>query len=308
MDTEATEHESAKSMRPMSMGLVRLRVRDLGLALTFYRDLLELGVVREEGPSVWLAPSGVEGLAPSGAEGPAASPDACEQTVARTESRSVLRLDEDRDAPRRPSRTTGLFHIALRVPDRRSLAAVLARVVERRGPLLGASDHAVSEALYLQDPEGNGIEIYADRPRSAWHERDGELYMTTAPLELQGLLAELEPGTDASHPAPRTLLSVGHIHLQVSDLAAAERFYAGVLVFDVTVRSYPGALFLSTGGYHHHVAVNVWSTSHAPRPPAGAAGLVEFVVVTGETADEQRLEDPDGHIVVVRSLLRPQPD
>ncbi len=262
------------------MGLVRLRVRDLERALGFYRDALGLAVVCVDGASVFLAPDHGDALAASG---------------------SMLRLDEDPAAPPRPDRTTGLFHVALLVPSRRALAGVLARLLERRVSINGASDHAVSEALYLDDPDGNGIEIYADRPRSAWRQRQGELYMTTEALDMQGLLAELdnEPGTQ--HPAP---MIVGHIHLQVSDLRAAEQFYAGVLGFDVTVRNYPGALFMSAGGYHHHVAVNVWSSRRAPRPPAGAAGLVEFEVLVSGTPDAPQLTDPDGHVVVIRAAGR----
>lgn len=287
-------------MRALGVGLVRLRVRDLGRELDFYRDLLGLAVVREEGSSVWLTASAAERVALS----------AVEEHGRGGTTASILRLDEDSAAPTRPSRTTGLFHVALRVPDRRALAAVLAHLIGRRGLLLGASDHAVSEALYLQDPEGNGIEIYADRPRSEWRERHGELCMTTEPLDVKGVLAELdrEPGTQhpepsTRHAAPGTRLSrvaVGHIHLQVSDLAPAERFYAGVLGFDVTARGYPGALFMSAGGYHHHVAVNVWSTRGADRPPADSAGLVEFEVAVDGASGEKRVEDPDGHVVVVK--------
>jgi len=280
-------------MTVRGVGLVRLRVRDLGRALEFYRGLLGLAVVQEEGSSVRLAPSATEGIIPEG--------------------RPILRLDEDPAAPPRPDRTTGLFHVALLVPSRRALAGVLAHLMARRGPLHGASDHAVSEALYLEDPEGNGIEIYADRPRSEWRQRHGELHMTTEPLNVDGLLAELnvEPRPSnlerTGHPAPRnsdpiglpTGTIVGHIHLQVSDLAAAERFYAGGLGLDVTVRNYPGALFMSAGGYHHHVAVNVWSSRRAPRPPAGAAGLIEFEILADDVPGAQRLEDPDGHTVTV---------
>lgn len=296
-------------MTASGVGLVRLRVRDLERALGFYRDALGLAVECADGASVWLAPSIVEGLAPSAVEGLGASGP-------------VLRLDEDPAAPPRPDRTTGLFHVALLVPSRRALAGVLSRLLAGRVPIHGASDHAVSEALYLEDPDGNGIEIYADRPRSAWRERHGELYMTTEFLDLQGLLAELdgEPGTRTPHPEPEpetqhqalasgtrhpAPMTIGHVHLQVSDLVAAEQFYAGVLGFDVTVRNYPGALFMSAGGYHHHVAVNVWSSRRAPRPPAGAAGLVEFEVVVSGTPDAPRLEDPDGHVIVLKGMSTP---
>jgi catechol 2,3-dioxygenase len=198
------------------------------------------------------------------------------------------------DAPPRPAGTTGLFHLAILVPSRLELARALRRVTEAGWRLTGASDHLVSEAIYLRDPEGNGIEIYRDRPRAEWHRAGGEIEMDTLPLDLEGVLGEL--ADDDSPPgamAPGTRL--GHVHLNVADIAASERFYAGALGFDVTVRGYPGALFVSAGGYHHHVGLNTWMGEGAPPPPPGALGLDRFEVVVPAGADldaaEQRLTD-----------------
>jgi catechol 2,3-dioxygenase len=274
------------------IGLVRLRVADLDVAVSFYERVLGLrSFSRGAG----------EALLSAGGEPPAA-----------------LALLGDPRAPRRPARTTGLFHVAWLVPTRRDLARALVHLDEAGWPLDGVADHAVSESLYLADPEGNGIEVYADRPRAAWRRDGAELWITTEPLDLAGLAAE------AGAPEPwRGLASgtaVGHVHLEVADLDAAEAFYAGALGFEVTARRYAGARFLAAGGYHHHLAVNVWARARA-RPAAGACGLVDFEVrvpsreardraaerlaahgARPERAGEEgafRVEDPAGIAVVV---------
>jgi catechol 2,3-dioxygenase len=200
---------------------------------------------------------------------------------------TVVELAAEPAAPPRPPSTTGLFHLAILVPDRSELARSLRRVVEAGWPLSGASDHLVSEALYLADPEGNGIEIYRDRPREEWRFSAGELEMATLPLDLRPLLAEAPEG-EALPVSPQTRL--GHVHLQVSDVAAAEEFYAGVLGFEVTVREYPGALFVSAGGYHHHIGLNTWAGEGAPPPPPGSRGLRWFEIVVPDVAELRRVE------------------
>ena len=212
----------------------------------------------------------------------------------------LVELAHDPDAPPRPHRSTGLFHLALLVPERADLARALRRVVGSRWRLTGASDHLVSEALYLADPEDNGIELYRDRPRGEWPVAGGNLQMDTLPLDLQSLLAEV--GDDEPDPGMPAGTTLGHVHLQVSDLAAAERFWAGTLGFDVTVRGYPGALFVSAGGYHHHVGLNTWAGVGAPPPPPGARGLVRFEVATVERVDGGVLAfDPSGNAVLIRA-------
>jgi catechol 2,3-dioxygenase len=234
---------------------------------------------------------------------------------------TVVELVEAPEAPARPPGTTGLFHLAILVPSRLELARALRRVANAGWRFSGASDHLVSEALYIQDPEGNGIEIYRDRPREEWPESDGELRMDTIPLDLQGLLLELpDGGEEADGPiAPET--RIGHVHLNVADLAAAEEFYVGALGFDVTVRGYPQALFVSAGGYHHHIGLNTWAGEGAPPPPSGSRGLrwFEILLPTPEAVAEAeervasagieaardegalRLSDPSGNAVVLRS-------
>src|SRR5689334_5260794 len=232
---------------------------------------------------------------------------------------AVVELVGDPDAPPRPRGTSGLFHLAILVPSRADLARALQRVAEGRWRLSGASDHLVSEALYLSDPEGNGIELYRDRPREEWPIRDGQLQMDTLPLDLDGVLGELRREDAAAPMPPGTRM--GHVHLNVGDLTATEAFYSGTLGFDVTVRGYPGALFVSAGGYHHHLGLNTWAGEGAPAAPAGTRGLRQFEVVLPDGAalgaEQDRLReagfepaleeggvrvtDPSGNVVLLRA-------
>lgn len=252
-----------------SLGRVALTVRDLAGMSDFYERVVGLRAI-ETG----------EGRALLGAgETP------------------LVELVEDLEAPPRPPRTTGLFHLAILVPGRAELARSLRRLVETRWPLAGASDHLVSEALYLGDPEGNGIEVYRDRPRADWRRDGDELRMATLPLDLNDLLGELGGESVAGSAVPSGT-SMGHVHLNVADLAASERFYADRLGFDVTARGYPGALFLAAGGYHHHIGVNTWRGEGVPPPPAGSLGLRSFeIVVPGAAQEEELLHDPSGNAV-----------
>ncbi|HYI98690.1 MAG TPA: VOC family protein [Thermoleophilaceae bacterium] len=278
-----------------------LTVRDLDGTREFYERVIGLRTLDRDGPVTALA----------GEEG-----------------RTLVELVRDPAAPPRPPGTTGLFHLAILVPDRAELARSLRRVAEAGGRLAGASDHLVSEALYLTDPEGNGIEIYRDRPRDEWRHDGGELRMATLPLDLRGLIDELRadvaPLGDASDLSPSALPAgtrIGHVHLQVADLRAAESFYAELLGFEPTARGYPGALFLSAGGYHHHIGLNTWAGEGAASPPAGATGLRSFVVELPDSgavertaerleagdADPRRvdgsleLRDPSGNGIVLRA-------
>jgi catechol 2,3-dioxygenase len=212
----------------------------------------------------------------------------------------LVELVADASAPPRARHSSGLFHLALLVPDRPALARALRRVAAAGWRLDGASDHLVSEALYLSDPEGNGIELYRDRPRAEWRRgEDGELAMATLPLDLEDLLGELGTGSGAS---PRELLAaapaddpgmpagtaMGHVHLQVADLAAAEAFYAAAIGFDVMVRGYPGALFVAAGGYHHHLGLNTWASAGGPPADPAARGLRDFAIAFPDAAERDR--------------------
>jgi catechol 2,3-dioxygenase len=203
-----------------------------------------------------------------------------------TGERPLIELRGDSAAPRLNRRAPGLYHLAVLVPTRLDLAFALARLAETRWPLDGASDHLVSEALYLSDPDGNGIEIYRDRPRQDWRYDGDQLQMSTLPLDLDGVLGELRAATELQTLAPGGT-TIGHVHLQVSDIAEAEAFYHGVLGFDVMVRGYPGALFVSAGGYHHHIGLNTWHSAGAVPTAQGSVGLRSFEV---SLPDERSLE------------------
>lgn len=167
----------------------------------------------------------------------------------------------------------GLYHFALLLPDRGALGSFAAHLSADKVQF-GMADHLVSEALYLRDPDDLGIEVYADRPRATWQYRNRELAMTTDPLDITSLIAASRAGTWAGLPKNTTM---GHVHLHVGDLAEGERFYHRALGFDKTVWSYPGALFLSAGGYHHHLGTNVWSPG--PAPEADQARLLAWELV-----------------------------
>ena len=272
------------------IGRVRLRVADVDALTAFYERVVGLSSVERDGDVARLGPEGGDPL---------------------------IELVSAPGAPPAPSFSTGLFHLAILVPDRAELARSLRRVAGAGWRLTGASDHLVSEALYLRDPEGNGIEIYRDRPRDQWNRDNGELRMATLPLDLQGLLDELPDEGEAANGMPAAT-TMGHVHLQVANIPAAEGFYNGALGLDVMVRSYPGALFLAAGGYHHHLGLNTWQSEGAPPPPEGALGLDRYELVLpdagevdaaaerlGESGDPVRVEegvlatDPSGNRVLL---------
>jgi catechol 2,3-dioxygenase len=200
----------------------------------------------------------------------------------------LIELRGDDTAPELDRHATGLYHVAVLVPTRRDLAFALARVAEARWPLAGASDHLVSEALYLADPDGNGIEIYRDRPREQWPRSNGRLEMATLPLDLDNLISELADTSELQRAAP-VATRIGHVHLQVSELQRPEEFYSGLLGFDVMVRGYPGALFVSAGGYHHHIGLNTWHSAGAAPPLPGSVGLRDFEVVLPGNEELERV-------------------
>jgi catechol 2,3-dioxygenase len=186
-------------------------------------------------------------------------------------------------APAPPRGRPGLYHFALLLPDREALGSFVGHL-SGLGERAGASDHLVSEALYLRDPDGLGIEVYADRPRDRWRHRDGELVMATEPLDIGDLVRASDGRVWAGMPSGTTM---GHIHLHVGDLERASSFYHETLGLDRVVWSYPGALFLSAGGYHHHLGLNTWAPSVEP---AGEdeARLLEWELVLPSTGDVDR--------------------
>ncbi len=231
---------------------VTLIVRDRARALAFYRDLLGFTVAHDADNRITLAP-------PNG--------------------KAIITLNVRPDAIPKPHRTTGLYHVAILLPDRPSLGAIIRRLITAGYPLQGASDHIVSEALYLADPDGNGLEIYRDRPRDQWRFIDNGVAMATDPMDMEGVLAEA-----ADFDGMPAATAIGHVHLHVRDLASAEHFYCDALGFTVMQRSYPGALFVAAGGYHHHLGLNIWAGDTAP--PANAVGLAEVTIRVPKGVDD----------------------
>ncbi len=212
-------------------------------------------------------------------------------------------------------RATGLYHIAFLLPSRPALAQKLRQLIAAGVRIAGAADHGVSEALYMADPEGNGIEMYYDRPAELWPFYQGHLAMGTDRLDIDGLLAESPAGADSGSLSINT--RIGHLHLRVADLTASEDFYRNILKMNLMQRFGQSAAFLSYGGYHHHIGLNTWESLGAPRNPAGAPGLVQFrirppsqaiydsikIAAAATISDgELQLRDPTGNCVVVTAV------
>jgi catechol 2,3-dioxygenase len=243
-----------------TMGTVSLTVSDLERAGAFYEHALGLAPRELDDGDLVLGAPGAPGL---------------------------VRLHGDASAPALDRQATGLFHLAILLPSRLELAHALVRLAQARWPLDGVADHLVSEALYLSDPDGNGIELYRDRPRDEWRYADGQLEMATLPLDLNHLADELS-GAEAGQPRAPEGTTMGHVHLQVSDIPQTEAFYHGILGFDVTTRGYPGALFVSAGGYHHHLGLNTWHSRGSGPAAPGAVGLRSYDIVL---PDQPALDD-----------------
>ena len=234
---------TAASRAPVHISAVGMVVRDLDRVTAYYRDMLGL-TVQEHTRQV--AKLGVGGVA-------------------------LLELIHRPDALPDEASEAGLYHTAFLMPTRADLARWILQAAKGRVPFTGAADHDVSEAIYPDDPEGNGVGVYSDRPREKWR-RDGKLiFQKTEPLDIDAIIREIDSAT-ATYPIAPEGLRIGHIHLRVGDVARAEAFYCGALGLDVTRRR-DGATFLSSGGYHHHVAVNVWHSNGAGIRNGKRAGL-----------------------------------
>jgi catechol 2,3-dioxygenase len=200
--------------------------------------------------------------------------------------RGLVNLVEKPGA-RKPRGTSGLYHFAILLSSRKELAISLSRIAGLGWNLQGVANHGVSEAFYLNDPDGNGIEIYHDFPRDSWpYDERKRLNMGTDELDLDGVLGELEGLTEVSETIDQAA-RIGHVHLQVSHLEESLRFYTRILGFDLVQRYGPAAAFISAGGYHHHVGLNNWAGDGIPAPTPGAAGLRWFTIVLPDLAAVQ---------------------
>jgi catechol 2,3-dioxygenase len=255
---------------PVSVGSVGIKARDVGTLASYYKDVIGLNEVSRRAGAIVLGVG----------------------------DRPLLEIEEFKTGRPDDPRSAGLFHTAFLLPSRSDLARWTRRAIERQIPVTGASDHLVSEAIYLDDPEGNGIEIYADRPRSAWPREGDTVKMATLPLDVRGLLAELGPSDAGWTSAPEGSL-VGHVHLRVGDAAEAEAWWNSELGFD-TMQHYGGsAVFLATGGYHHHVGANSWQSAGAKHRDADRTGLSFVEFKSRNATSESVYEDPWGNVIRV---------
>lgn len=213
--------------------------------------------------------------------------------------RGLLEIEESQALKPVDPRSAGLYHTAFLLPSRADLARWARHAMENGIRIDGASDHLVSEAIYLTDPDGNGIEIYADRAKDEWSFANGMVQMATEPLDFRSLLGELREGDAGWKGAPSDSV-VGHVHLRVGDLAAAESWWNEVIGLDTMVRYREGAVFLSSGGYHHHIGANVWQSRGAGRRAGDTSGLNFVELASIEARDTTEVTDPWGNSVRIR--------
>lgn len=242
----------------ISVGAVTLGVADLQAQSAFYQEIIGLGVLNQSSTEVELGVG----------------------------KHPLVKLISRPGGILSPS-STGLFHLAILLPSRSYLGAWLRHFVQSGGQLEGSADHLVSEALYLRDPEGNGIEMYCDRPRNQWSYNEQYVKMDTLPLNLQSLLAEEKDLSFEGLPAGTMM---GHVHLQVNDLNQNLAFYRDIVGFKV-MAFLPGASFLGDGGYHHHIGINTWRSRNATPPPNGSLGLIRYELNLGTAAKRNQLLD-----------------
>ena len=243
------------------LGRVRLQVADLERSVQFYENVLGLHIISRDGNTVSLGSHG--------------------------DNHEIVRLHQLRTARPVPRRgLLGLYHFAILLPDRASLGRFVAHLGEI-GAYAGMSDHFVSEAIYLTDPDGLGIEVYADRPRDVWRYDEQQIYMTTKHLDVDDLIRAAHGEKWTGMPAGTVL---GHVHLYVDEIDKAAAFYHDALGFDKVVWNYPGALFLSAGGYHHHLGTNTWAAG-APTATGADARLLEWDIIVPTRDDAKRAAD-----------------
>jgi catechol 2,3-dioxygenase len=264
MDSQThTNQHTARLHSATHIGAAALTIADLQRSIEFYTRVIGFTVLTQTEETAVLG-----------------TPD----------GQPLLMLVQQTGARPQPAHSTGLYHIAILMPSRADLALFVLRLATSGYPLSGVADHLVSEALYLSDPDGNGLEVYRDRPRETWQWSNGLVQMATDPLDVEALLTEgqeLAAGENW-HKAPAGTV-IGHMHLRVGDIEQARHFYADLLGFDV-VQHLPGALFVSAGGYHHHLGLNIWQSRNAPRPPTDSAGLRLFTIELPDASGLDQLQ------------------
>ena len=256
---------------PTSIARVGLVARDAEALAAFYRTAVGLQELSRDGSVISLG----------------------------TSERPLLDIISDKAAQPDDPRAAGLYHTAFLMPSRADLGRWVRHAIDTRIPVSGASDHLVSEALYLNDPEGNGIEIYADRPETGWHWNGGEVAMATERLDVEALLASVPAGDAGWNGMPGNGV-VGHVHLRVGNAGEAEAFWTQEFGFDAVARYGSAAVFLSSGGYHHHIGANAWHSARAGQRKPGLTGLAWVELRSSEASAEVVKQDPWG--TVIRTL------
>lgn len=246
------ETPTVKLHPALRLGTVTLKVSNLTRSIAFYTQIVGLHLHEQQDTTAVLG----DGEQP------------------------VVVLHEIPNAIPQPQRSTGLYHAAILLPTRRALAQ-LVRYWAQIGMQFGYADHLVSEAFYISDLDGNGLELYRDRPREEWPRLNGEIQMDNAQIDFKSLFAEA--GDEQWNGAPRGT-TLGHMHLRIGDLERARQFYIETLGFEL-VTTYPGALFVSAGGYHHHLGLNIWQSHSAPPAPANAVGLEQFTILLPDATE-----------------------
>jgi len=253
---------------PISVARVGLKARDADALADFYRTVVGLRELSRDGETITLGSPG----------------------------RPLLVLERDPGARPDDPRAAGLFHTAFLLPGRADLGRWINHAIADRIQIDGASDHIVSEALYLTDPEGNGIEIYADRPRDGWAWDGGMVRMATARMDIPGVVGSVPEGDAGWQGMPENTV-VGHAHLRVGDPAAAERFWHEAFGFDTVAKYGAQAVFLSSGGYHHHIGANTWHSADAGRRDPSRSGLSWVEMRSSQAPAEAQKEDPWGTVI-----------
>lgn len=253
---------------PISVSRVGLKARDAEALAAYYRHIVGLEELARDGETITL-----------GAKG-----------------RPLLVIESDPAAKPDDPRAAGLFHTAFLLPERADLGRWINRAVAEKIQIEGASDHIVSEALYLTDPEGNGIEIYTDRPRESWTWNDGQVAMATHRMDIPGVIGSVPAGDAGWQGAPENTV-VGHVHLRVGDPRQAQAWWHEQFGFDTVAEYGSQAVFLSSGGYHHHIGANTWQSAGAgPRDP-GLSGLSWVEMRSAGAKEVSTYQDPWGTVI-----------
>jgi len=255
---------------PISVSRVGLRARDAAKLAEFYAKVVGLRELSQDGSSITLGAG----------------------------NRPLLVIEGDSALKQEDPRSAGLFHTAFLLPSRGDLGRWINHAIAKQIPVDGASDHLVSEALYLTDPEGNGIEIYADRPASDWKWNGAQVEMATHRMDIEGVRGSVPAGSSEWDGFPDNSI-VGHVHLRVGDPQTAEGWWRGEMGFDTVAHYGRDAVFLSTGGYHHHIGANAWQSRGAGPRQSDTTGLNWVELIAKDAAAAKQADDPWGNSIRV---------